>query len=508
MDILTINTKSDNLLEKYSPTNIKDIIGCHKQKYAICEWLNNYNINSRKNRREYNVKRSRKRKKNNELKLKYKKDPNNCSCLIITGEHGTGKTAIVKAILNGLNYTILTINFNKLNNNIKVEDFVKNILLTDNIFDTINKIRRKKSAILIDELESISTPSEKNIIECLMKMNNDIWRMPIIFIGSNKHKKIMSILKKDSFHITIYEPELADLFKVLEKVGLGENMKFENEDVVFKIVEHCQRDYRKLIILLGELKRVYNKDIITCKKITEYLKYSVQKDIDKTIYENTIKLFSKYKGIDNTLKIFENDKTNMPLMIHQNYHLAISRYIKDNNKIYTINTELTDGISHGDIIDNYIYSEQNWNLQEMHGFNTCVLPSYKINNNINVDNLIKDSKTPYYKPRFTTEYPKDLNRTSTRCINYKNVKFANKYFNNMNIDDYVYTTNIINLLLNDNRIDECKELLSDYNLDYRGIMYVLRIDKINGAKKDISKTIEKKVKDISSINTNNNKNYK
>jgi hypothetical protein len=67
----------------------------------------------------------------------------------------------------------------------------------------------------------------------------------------------------------------------------------------------------------------------------------------------------------------------------------------------------------------------------------------------------------------------------------------------MTISDYVFASKMIKNLLEDDRIDECKEILEKYKLPAQGIIYILKIDKINGTKKDISKIIEKKVKEIS-----------
>lgn len=515
MEIIKFNKNSDNLIEKYAPVNIKDIIGAKRQKYAIVEWLKKYDDNARihfrKQEDKKNIKKTRKRRgtkkltitseskdeKNEITRKTKKKDADMCSCMFVTGDHGCGKSSIVKAILNGMGYQIKTINFSRLGNIKIIEDFVKNLLLSSDIFDTISKIRYRKDAILIDEIESLSTPTEKNLVEGLLKMNADLWACPVIFVGSNKHKKIMSTLKEETYHISIYEPTTPDMFELLERIGVGEKMKMEDGNVATKIIKHCQGDNRRLIVILGELKRIYGSNTITNENLDIYLSYVVQKDVDRSIYEYTNKLFTTYEGINPVLKIFENDKTNMPLMVHQNHFLATNNYIKNKNEVIKISSEITENIAHGDIVDNYIYSDQNWNLQEMHGFYTCVYPSYKLNKELDTKKLLAHSQHPYYKPTFSPEYPKDFNRTSTKCINYRNVKFANDYFKNMDIDDYVYANKLIKDLLENDRIEECKKIIQEYKLDYKGIMYVLRIDKINGAKKDISKNMEKKVKEIS-----------
>ncbi len=425
-----------------------------------------------------------------------KKNPDLCSCAVITGDHGTGKTAMVRATLNGLGYQIKSINFAKMGIVKNIDDFIENLLIGDDVYETMEKKRPREYAIIVDEVQSVSTPIEKCIVAGLLKQNSEKWGAPVIFIGSNKHKKIMSTIKKECYHISMYAPDDTDMVQMLERVGLGEEMKFENPEVIQAIITHSQSDYRRLIVTMGELNRLYNGNVVKEKDFEEYMKYTEEKDMDRSIFENTNRLFSKYTGINSALKIFENEKTNIPLMVHQNHFLATTGYIKDKTKLVDLSSELTENLAHGDVVDNYIYSDQNWSLQETHGFYTCVYPSFKMNQNINTEKLSQDSQYPIYRPIFSSQYPKDLNRTSTRCINYKNVKFANEYFKDMTIDDYMMTVKLVKNLLEDGRESECKNIMKEYNLTENGYKYVLKIDKINGTRKDISKTIEKKIKEI------------
>lgn len=538
MDIVTFDKNSEILTEKYAPSNIKEIIGAKRQVYALVEWLKLYNknasMNLQKQNNKKNGKKTRKRKSKiltddnidvndeegeddndndndndeeneegkdedvsamNDKKIK-KKDPNICSCAVVTGDNGTGKTSLVKAVLNGMNYMVKSVNFAKTGNIKAIDDFIEKLIVGDDIYETIENNKQKKFAIVVDEIQSVSTPTEKSIINGLLKLNSMLWGCPIIFIGSNKHKKIMSIIKKECYHISLYAPSSDDMLSMLERIGIGEGMKLENADVAMKIIDHCQNDYRRLIVTLGELHRLYESNVINNVDLDKYLTYTEKKDMDKSIFENTNTLFSKYVDINTALKVFEHDKSNMPLMVHQNHFLATMGYIKNPSNLLNLSADITKNIAHGDVIDNYIYSDQNWSLQETHGFYTCAYPSFKLSQEIDSKRLLNDSKYPYYKPAFSSEYPKDLNRTSTRCINYKNVKFANEYFNDMTIDDYVVTVKLIKNLLDDGRINECKEILKTYNISAQGIMYVLKIDKINGTRKDVSKSIEKKVKEV------------
>jgi hypothetical protein len=529
MDIVEFNKESDTLTEKYAPSNINEIIGAKRQVHALAEWIKKYNISAKINLQKHNNKKSGKktrRCKTKELKIisensvpvvteasddeltegeeevdikkAKKKDPNVCSCAIVTGDHGTGKTAVVRAVLNGMGYIIKSVNFAKMGSVKSVDDFVENILVGDDIYVTMEKTPHKKFAVLVDEIQSVSTPTEKGIINGLLKLNSELWSCPVIFIGSNKHKKIMTGVKKECYHISMYAPETEDMIRLLERVGVGEGLILENEEVAIGIIRQSQNDYRRLIVTLGELYRIHGSDTIKQSDLQNYTKFTGEKDMDRSIYENTTRLFSQYNGINSALKIFETDKSNMPLMVQQNHFLAINGYLKNKSKHLDLSADLTDIIAHGDVVDNYIYSDQNWSLQETYGFYGCVYPSFKLNRSINTDQLADDAKFPYYSPKFKSLYPKDLNRTSTRCINYKNVKSANEYFQDMSIDDYVLISKFVKSLLEDGKVSECEKLLRDYNLSAQSIMYVLKIDKINGTRKDVPKIIEKKVKDIAS----------
>ena len=97
----------------------------------------------------------------------------------------------------------------------------------------------------------------------LLRLNSDRWHCPVIFIGSNKHKKILTAIKKECYHIAMYAPDPKDMLDLLERVGLGEKMLFEDENVAITIMQHAQNDYRRLIVTLGELHRLFGSEIIT-----------------------------------------------------------------------------------------------------------------------------------------------------------------------------------------------------------------------------------------------------
>lgn len=468
----------EDFIDKYTPKKINKIIGSKEQICDIVSWLRSF--------------------KKNKI---HRKKQNVYSNMLILGDNGTGKTTILNAILNDMKYNIKTINFRKIN--INLPSLINQIIENGYIYDkiernnrdlSVNGIERNRIVIVVDKLEYLSSSLEKKIIETILKENNEHWICPIIFIGNNKHTKLSKFVKKETLHININVPTENNMMQLLERICLSENIVFEHDmKIITTIIENSQQDYRRMIIIMAELYRLFNTSVITYDMIVRFFTYVGNKDMEMSIFQNTTKLFTEFNGISESLKIFESDKSIIPLMIHQNYFTVINNY--------TIGSDTSDNISesmsHGDIIDNYIYSEQNWNLQEIYGFYSCVYPSYVITNNINKKKLLQDSIYPKSMPKYISIYPKDYNKTSTKRINYKNIKYANNFFPYTNIYDYIYICKYIIYMLSTNRTNECKYILKDYNINITGIMYILKIDKINGTKNIITKELEKQLKIIS-----------
>jgi len=507
-------TKKYDLASKYAPKKIKEIIGSVRQIKEIEKWLVNFKSNAIRNIDKIKDKKTVRKNKKKEIFITEENDadeeyiapetyatninnkPDDCSCMIVLGDNGTGKTTIVKTILENKNYYIKMVNFSDIITE-KPDNFVDTLFSYDVINDD-NTIQSKKKVIVIDDIQNACSQFDKKILSSLIEHNHLYWVCPVIFIGSNKHKKIITTLKKECYNINIYQPSTENMCMMLETICLGENIKFENESVPERIIEYCENDYKKLIIIIEELYRIYKRSSINLNELNKHIELMGVKDIERTLYENTLELITNYKNIDTTIKIFETEKSTLPLMIQQNHLNVLSKYGNDKRKIIETALQITENLSRGDIIENYVYSEQNWNLQQTCGFYYCVYPSFVFSKNVNKKQIKTDTQYTSHYNKFKLNYPKDFNKTSTRCINYKNIKIINDYFNNMGVYDYVTLIYIIKELLFQNRIIECKNLLQQYNLTEAMITYVIKIDKIIGTYSyDI---IEKKLKYISNDN--------
>ena len=243
-------------------------------------------------------------------------------------------------------------------------------------------------------------------------------------------------------------------------------MRLRKKEVVDQIIELSQYDIRRLIHILEDINYAYKGKNITEEILKDYSTISQKKDTDTDLYSATGQLIYDYSGIDSSIKLYESDKVKLPLMVHQNYINAVIPNFNNAvcfDKLHKIAGLLSDG----DVVENYIYGEQTWSMQEIHGFYSCAAPSFYIS-----DGMTKPmTRTPLL---FTT----DLNKTSIKQINKKNIGKADKFFKNMDTMDYIYISQILAKYIQSENIAECVALTKEYDIEFQQIELLMKIDKI------------------------------
>lgn len=448
---------SSLIQSKYKPNKLNEIICNTSQIEYIKQWLETYEIVKDFLKLNGLLKKSSKGRKKklvniNNTELEYSKRKGN---LLITGPHGSGKSTIISIILNEYGYDV--INLNMLDPKVKIDtDLIGKFSMHYQYDET------RKPILLIDELESVITLNDKNGVFNIIKDNNFKRWMPIIIITNNQHNKQLNETKKYSNEVKIYPPYESEIMKWVINICKIEKINMINYDNIRKFVEYCQNDMRKMLIQMDELKINYGTNPITSQILDEFMDIMKKKDLDFDLFKATNKVLTDYKNLDTCLELYETEKVLMPLMIHENYH----KFIKE-SEYYKI----LDNLSIGDILENYIYGEQNWDLLELHGIISCCIPSYFIN------------KYSNGKKTGTLVFAADLNRTSVKKMNKKNINKTNNSLNkncyknirNKSIDEFIYMGEIIN------KINENKKS-SNQN-------YINNIIKINKLKSNQKKKI-------------------
>ena len=472
MNNLSKNIKNNDLwINKYKPKSVEQIIGNQRQINNFKHWLlhlgNQHGISDTKCTHEDLNKQgdiyknnvdSEKTNNSNKINTNYG--------IVISGNQGLGKTLTISLILHNLGYIPRIINPNQIKDHRIYDDFNDYYNFTNSIYSKIqfSANKNKKIALIFDETENITLTSEKKYILDIYKENNKLKSFPLIFISNNQHSKLLNDLKKSCHEIVFTHPTIDELITYIKYICTNEQLCFESDDQIIKLINFAQNDIRRLINLLQELSFHIKNNI------NEFIDKSREKNIDIGLFDSTERILNNCLDYETTIKLYESEKVLLPLMIHENYLKKILCKTKDtaDNIMFNI-IKVSDSISRGDNIETSIYTDQNWYLQNIHGFYTCINTSFWINK----------TNTSYKITHKDIKFSSDLNKTSLKNINRKNINNLSKIINNKSNQEILLINKICNHLIQTKNENKLISILHGYNKDItiKEIELCLKIDK-------------------------------
>jgi DNA polymerase III delta prime subunit len=427
----------------YNPQILEEIVGNDIQKKRIIDWLNNFD------------------------NIKHK-------CLLLSGNHGIGKSILVKLILKKL----------KISYRIISADEIKEFRVNDTFDSYFNnkKLKDIKFAFIFDEVEMITLASERKFILNLIKINTKNNLYPFIFISNNNHSKLVNDIKRSSIILNFASPTKNEIYLLIKKIAKINNIKIKNDCNLSEFINFSQFDIRRLILLLRDYS--YNYKTLSNKNIKKFIENSVEKDIGVNLFDATNNIINDFSGFNKLYRLYETEKVLLPLMIHENYFKKILNDKKNFDFSIDKLINVSEALSIGDNIETSIYTDQNWYLQDIHCFFTCVLSSYLLNDNLSkkINNIAFSS---------------DLNKTSLKNINKKNINNLSKLINTKSIEELLILCKMSNFCFKHDNEKLIIDILKKYNqnIDIKDIELCLKIDKCC----DFIKLDNKKKKHINSL---------
>ena len=436
-----MDTRDNLWINKWKPKDINEIIGNKQNISKIDEWLAKFN------------------------------DHNNNS-IIISGGHGIGKTLSIELLLKKYNYMTKVIYPDELKtfrNDMDFDDYYnyENSVFSKFKINIGNTGSPKKLALVFDEIESISLTSEKKYVLNIFKTNAKTKSFPLIFISNTNHSKLLTDLKKYCPEVKFFSPSSYELIKYIQKICKDENIEIKDNESLENLIQFSQYDIRRLINLLQEYN--YNYKSLNKNDIKTFIDKSINKDTSVGLFEASLELLNNNNSFEQIFKLYEIDKVLIPLMIHENYYKKI---VSPKNKISFENqldelVNISESISMGDIIETSIYTDQNWYLQDIHGFYTCFNTSYIASK--------MQKKIIYSEVKFSA----DLNKTSLKNINKKNITNLEKIIGNKSIEEILLLCKLTNSLVNKKQSEYIIDILKYYKNDFdiKDLELCLKIDK-------------------------------
>nr|QFG73772.1 MAG: hypothetical protein [Megaviridae environmental sample] len=412
-----------------------------------------------------------------DLEGKFKDNPH--MNFIIISKHSVGKTTIAELLLEKYNYNYKYYDSNTSSHETIIDE-LKN-LNYNNLLMRLNNESSfcKKTALIIDNIDSITLTCQKNNVISIYQDNNKFKWFPI-FIISNGTCKILDDIIKHSYNVLLNPMALTEMTSLANRISKSENITFQNKSLIKDVVLFCKGDIRYMINLLQDLSHI-NRNITT-DIWHEYQLTTEHRKIDNSLYDSVRIMFKYADNLQRVEYQYNMEKVLIPLILADNYYKELFNRINSNSEILSLVMKISDYISQGDMIVSNIYTNQNWQLQKMHCFTSCIQPCHII------------SQNKYNKNTYDLSFSSELNKTSLKNINRKNI---NNIKNKIGLDlkSHLRISSILNHLIKLDQVEKIASILKSLTEqpDIKLLDSLIKIDKTNSTAKPISSKMRKRI---------------
>lgn len=428
-----------------------------------------------------------------ELYSVFQQDPG--ATVVVTGPSSCGKTTFVELVLQtSLGFAIRKYD-SITHRNDRLLDHMRNL----NRNSVVERLRTlggssvppTPTALLIDNLDTISLSSEKNIIDAIISTNTSHRLFPLVLI-MNTNRKLLDDMKGITKIITL-EPLTCDqLTQVLQQVCEKERVVFENKECVADLVAFVQGDIRLLLTVLQDIHMCFSHKEVTREVLHHFLENNTKtKNLDRHLFDSLKSMLMHNGQVAPTLAVYNTDKVLLPLLLQENFHKDIQNRCMDADSTAM---RVSEYVSQGDIIETYIYTDQNWYLQDMHCFTSCTAP---LNIMSRDRRYVCDTEVAY-----PLTFSSELNKTSLKNINRKNINMLCSS-SNIHTDDLHHVSSLFNELIKSGKFDTARDIAMTYSEDpVKFIETVIKINKCNSSLAPVGSRIKKLISPPKSISEN------
>lgn len=442
--------------EKYRPKTLLGLVGNSNQIREICEWFKRFKS------KDSSIKRS----------------------LLFSGCPGTSKTTVAHIVMHEFGYDVKEYNASDVRNKVLVEENLNRLVNMDQV-DRDSRKDFHPFGIIMDEVDGMSSGDKGGMLQLIKTINpargkNTIskverhqlinrWIPPIICICNNNYDKKIKELKKDCLEIKFDKPNITQLCAVIDNICKQEHLNMTSGAKKY-VAELSQGDFRRLVFLLQNFSNI-KRDEISVNDLCEYYEVIGRKTLDLNSYEITDKIFQEQTKIDDILKLYETDKSLLPMMVHENYlDMINAQHTSIDNKLDCCISSM-ESIATGDIIEKIMYNTQSWYLQPIHGLASCYIPHYYAN----------QSKI-YAHPRI--EWTSTLSKFSYQRANIKNINNISSLLgtgHSYTIEDIQLLSQLIlfNLLDPKGNPQIGISYMKNYNLRIDDLEKLIKVDKLS-----------------------------
>ncbi|OTF76137.1 replication factor C subunit 1-like protein, partial [Euroglyphus maynei] len=314
--IIETQRVSELWVDKYKPTNVRQIIGQQGDRSALnklIKWLRNWHSNIDK-------------------KPGFGKwgpdDGAGFRAALLSGPPGIGKTTTAQLVCQELGFDYLELNAsdqrNKKSLHENVRDLLKNTKLTDFFKSTANNNNEQKltarHCLIMDEVDGVSGNEDRGGVAEIIQLIKSTM-IPIICICNDRGDQKMRSLVNYCFDLRFHKPKLEQIKGTLMSIVFKEKMNIAS-NVLDDLIVSSNYDIRQCIHNLYLLASSSSPSKVT--KLINNNQEKPIKDVRLTPFEAIRKVFITGRdyammSFDEKSDLFFCDYSIMPLFVYENY---------------------------------------------------------------------------------------------------------------------------------------------------------------------------------------------
>ena len=302
------------LVGKYRPKSIVEMVGNEDSRLAVLRWLTNWQHGSKP--------------------------------MLIIGPPGVGKTTLVKALTNDLEYEVIELNASDERTKDRLESIIKPLFTNANIYS-------RKVLLFLDEVDGIHGNYDKGGFNALLNLLNTA-TIPIIMAANDDSNENMKELKRvcNVVRFKRIPPRLLMLY--LEHVLKQEGIDVSIGDRV-RVVSESYGDVRTMLNKAqAVIDEVYSA---TPKAYTVPIEQAMNRFFSASSISDAIDALRSCEGFYSDPRFYRDSEDRRLDKLHTIY----TSIVNSNKDIDSI-AKMLDALSYADILVSIINSKRRWDM--------------------------------------------------------------------------------------------------------------------------------------------------
>ena len=239
---------------------------------------------------------------------------------LIVGPCGVGKSLLAELLLSDAGYEIIRSDCGELRSQKAFKEKLENASSHSNVSKALGS--HKPFALIIDDVEQMTTRSGlTELIQLLNPLRGkrslkqaeknwyaSYWPQPVICISScHKSDAKLAEMKKDCELISLEAIEQSCIAEAMYAIARHEKIAGMDHNLIRLV----GGDFRRMLHIMSDLMMGIPTETIR--------KNHTRPRVQATLQENTLTIFNKVLTVQQSLKLFDEDRHQLPQMVYENY---------------------------------------------------------------------------------------------------------------------------------------------------------------------------------------------